>query len=71
MTSVLLAALTGKGIKRRRASKDWVKILVKLCMVSLSMKTDAKKNLKPCQILLFEELSKKRGEANNANFLTG
>jgi hypothetical protein len=35
------------------------------------MRSDAKKNHKPCQILLFEELSKKGGEANNANFLTG
>jgi len=51
MTSVLLAALTGRGIKRRSASKDWIKIIIKLRLVSFLIKMDAKKNLMPCQIL--------------------
>ena len=51
MTRVLLAALTGKGIKRRRASKDWIKLMINLRLISFLIKMDAKKILKPCQLL--------------------
>jgi len=43
--------MTGMGIKRMRANKDGTKIWVKLCLVSFLIRMDAKKNLKPCQIL--------------------
>jgi len=74
MTSVLLAALACRGVKRRRARKDWIKILVKLRLVSMLIETDAKKNLKPCQTLflcVFGNISINLDIANASPFAKG